>query len=51
MGTNLWDFAGAAVVVREAGGVVEVKEYKPGRFRIIASAPGIFEELRGQAGG
>ncbi|MGO9309091.1 MAG: inositol monophosphatase family protein [Spirochaetia bacterium] len=49
MGTNLWDFAGAAVVVRAAGGVVDVKEYGPGRFRIIASARGIFEEVRLQA--
>jgi len=51
MGTNLWDFAGAAVVVRAAGGVVDVKEYGPGRFRIIASARGIYEEVRGQAEG
>ncbi|MGA2641814.1 MAG: inositol monophosphatase family protein [Spirochaetia bacterium] len=51
MGTNLWDFAAAAVVVSAAGGVVDVKEYGPGRFRIIASARGIFEEVRRQAEG
>jgi hypothetical protein len=38
-------------VVRAAGGVVDVKEYGPGRFRVIASARGIFEEVRGQAEG
>ncbi len=49
MGTNLWDFAAAAVIVRAAGAVVDVKEYAPGRFRIIASASGIFEQVRLQA--
>ena len=48
-GTNLWDFAGAAIVARAAGAVVDVREYSPGRFQVIASAEGIFEELRGQA--
>lgn len=51
MGTNLWDFAAAAVIVRAAGAVVDVKEYAPGRFRIIASAQGIFEQVRQQAEG
>jgi fructose-1,6-bisphosphatase/inositol monophosphatase family enzyme len=49
MGTNLWDFAAAAVIVRAAGAVVDAKEYAPGRFRIIASAQGIFEQVRQQA--
>ena len=49
MGTNLWDFAAAAVIVQAAGAVVDVKEYAPGRFRIIASAQGIFEQVRMQA--
>ena len=49
MGTNLWDFAAAAVIVRAAGAVVDVKEYAPGRFRIIASAQGIFEQVRQRA--
>ena len=49
MGTNLWDFAAAAVIVRAAGAVVDAKEYAPGRFRIIASAQGIFEHVRRQA--
>ena len=51
MGTNLWDFAAAAIVVREAGAIVDVKEYAPGRFRIIASAEGVFEQIRCQAEG
>jgi myo-inositol-1(or 4)-monophosphatase len=51
MGTNLWDFAAAAIVVRAAGAAVESKEYAPGRFQVIASAEGIFEQLRGQAEG
>ena len=50
-GTNLWDFAAAAIVARAAGAVVDVKEYAPGRFQILASAEGIFEELHGQAEG
>jgi myo-inositol-1(or 4)-monophosphatase len=51
MGTNLWDFAAAAVIVRAAGGVVDAREYAPGRFRIIASSPGIFEQVRREAEG
>ncbi|HYW84955.1 MAG TPA: inositol monophosphatase family protein [Spirochaetia bacterium] len=51
MGTNLWDFAAAAVIIRAAGAVVDAKEYAPGRFRIIASAQGIFEQVRGRAEG
>jgi myo-inositol-1(or 4)-monophosphatase len=51
MGTNLWDFAAAAVIVRAAGAVVDVREYAPGKFRIIASAPGIFEQVRAEAEG
>jgi fructose-1,6-bisphosphatase/inositol monophosphatase family enzyme len=49
MGTNLWDFAAAAVIVRAAGAIVDAKEYAPGRFRIIASAQGIFEQVCRQA--
>ena len=49
-GTNLWDFAAAAIVARAAGAVVEA-EYSPDRFQVIACAEGIFEELRGQAEG
>ena len=48
-GTNLWDFAAAAIVARAAGAIVDVKEYSPGRFQVIASAEGIFEQLRRQA--
>jgi myo-inositol-1(or 4)-monophosphatase len=51
MGTNLWYFAAAAVIVTAAGGVVNVREYAPGRFRIIASAPGLYEQVRRLAEG
>jgi len=46
MGTNLWDFAAAACVLKEAGGVVDAREYAPGRWKITASNPGIAEEMR-----
>ncbi|HET6452581.1 MAG TPA: inositol monophosphatase family protein [Spirochaetia bacterium] len=46
MGTNLWDFAGAAVILAAAGGIVDVREYEPDRFRIIAAAAGLFDEVR-----
>jgi len=45
-GTNLWDFVAAAAILQEAGGVVDVVEIAPGRFRIIASNPGLFSEIR-----
>ncbi|HUI72265.1 MAG TPA: inositol monophosphatase family protein [Spirochaetia bacterium] len=45
-GTNLWDFVAAATILREAGGVVDVMEIAPGRFRIIASNPGLYGEIR-----
>ncbi len=51
MGTNLWDFAAGAVVARAAGAVVDAHEYQPGRWRIIASAAGIFEDVRARAEG
>jgi myo-inositol-1(or 4)-monophosphatase len=51
MGTNLWDFAAAAVIIRAAGAVVDAREYTPGKFRIIASAEGIFEQVCRRAEG
>jgi myo-inositol-1(or 4)-monophosphatase len=51
MGTNLWDFAAAAVIVTAAGGVVDAEEYAPGRFRILASAPGVYEQVKREAEG
>jgi myo-inositol-1(or 4)-monophosphatase len=45
VGTNLWDFAGGAAMVRAAGGHVEARPCSHGRWQIIAAAPGVFEEL------
>jgi fructose-1,6-bisphosphatase/inositol monophosphatase family enzyme len=47
LGTNLWDFAAAAIVLREAGGVLEKVEITPGRWRIMASNRGIATEVSG----
>ena len=44
-GTNLWDFAAAAVILREAGGFCEAHEFSPGRFEVLAGNPGIRAEL------
>ena len=45
-GTNLWDFAAAAAILNEAGGIVDREEIAPGRWRIIATNPGLFSEVR-----
>ncbi len=50
MGTNLWDFAAAAVVAREAGAVVDAQEYRRGRWKIVASAAGIYDAIRAKVG-
>ncbi len=50
MGTSLWDFAAAAVILREAGGVFEADEFLPGSWRILASNPGIYREIKELAG-
>ena len=50
MGTNLWDFAAAAVVAREAGAVVDAREYQPGKWKVIARAAGIYQEINSKAG-
>ena len=46
-GTNLWDIAAAVLIVQSAGARAEVREYAPGRFRVIAAATDIFDEVRG----
>ncbi|HEY9592921.1 MAG TPA: inositol monophosphatase [Spirochaetia bacterium] len=45
IGTNLWDFAGGAAIVRAAGGRFEARPCDHGRWRVTAGAPGVFEEL------
>jgi len=44
-GTNLWDFAGAALVVQEAGGRVQAEEFAPGRWQVVAGNPGLFDSI------
>ena len=46
MGTNLWDFAAAAAILKEAGGILEAEEYTRGRWKVIAGNPGTFAEVR-----
>jgi myo-inositol-1(or 4)-monophosphatase len=44
-GTNLWDFAAAALLVRESG-----HELSPGRWLVVAANPGLFQIVNGMAG-
>ncbi|HTP57792.1 MAG TPA: inositol monophosphatase family protein, partial [Spirochaetia bacterium] len=48
-GTHLWDFMAAAAILREAGGVMEASEIAPGRWKVIASNPGLFREVNALA--
>lgn len=41
-----WDFAAARIVLEEAGGRFEAEEFSPGRWNVLAAAPGVFEELK-----
>ena len=49
-GTNLWDFAAAALLVREAGGSISTRELSPGRWLVVAANPGLFQIVNGMAG-
>jgi myo-inositol-1(or 4)-monophosphatase len=44
-GTNLWDFIGAALIVREAGGKIDAEEFAPGRWQVVAGNPGLFAQI------
>ena len=46
LGTNLWDFAAAACILKEAGGTIDAREFAPGRWKVVASNQGITEEIR-----
>ena len=46
MGTNLWDFAAAAAILKEAGGILEAEEYTRRRWKVVAGNPGTFAEVR-----
>lgn len=45
-GLRTWDIAAAAIVLREAGGVLEAEQISPSRWEILATAPRIHEELK-----
>lgn len=45
-GVHEWDFAAAGIILREAGGIIEAVEYEPGRWELLACAPGIYRPLR-----
>lgn len=51
IGSNLWDFGAAVHILREAGGVVEVEQYAPGRWKVMACNPGIFAVVKELAEG
>ncbi|MGA0332392.1 MAG: inositol monophosphatase family protein [Kiritimatiellia bacterium] len=43
---RIWDFAAAALIVHEAGGHVEIHQAeRPGHWHVLATAPGIHEDL------
>jgi len=44
-GLRTWDIAASSVILRESGGRILAEEYEPTRWRTLATAPGIFEEL------
>jgi myo-inositol-1(or 4)-monophosphatase len=45
-GLRTWDIAAACIVLSEAGGAVEAEEFAPARWQILATAPGIHDELK-----
>jgi fructose-1,6-bisphosphatase/inositol monophosphatase family enzyme len=45
-GLRTWDIAAGAVLLMEAGGVIDATEYEPTRWNVIAAAPGIHQRLR-----
>ncbi|MCH7788233.1 MAG: inositol monophosphatase [Acidobacteria bacterium] len=45
-GLNRWDIAAGELIVREAGGLVDLTETGNRRYSVLAAAPGVFDELR-----
>jgi fructose-1,6-bisphosphatase/inositol monophosphatase family enzyme len=41
-----WDIAGAHIILREAGGLLDAEEIEPTRWRTLACAPGIHGALK-----
>jgi myo-inositol-1(or 4)-monophosphatase len=44
-GLNRWDIAAGELIVREAGGRVQIEPADDGRYSILAAAPEIFDDL------
>lgn len=43
---RIWDIAAAGLILKEAGGVFEIEAgARPGTWHVLATAPGIYEEL------
>jgi fructose-1,6-bisphosphatase/inositol monophosphatase family enzyme len=45
-GLRTWDIAAAYIILKEAGGVLESQEIAPTRWQVLATAPGIHDELK-----
>jgi fructose-1,6-bisphosphatase/inositol monophosphatase family enzyme len=45
-----WDFAAARLILEESGGVFHAREIDPEGWEILASAPGLYRDLKGLLG-
>jgi fructose-1,6-bisphosphatase/inositol monophosphatase family enzyme len=45
-GLRTWDIAGAYIILKEAGGILDAEEFEPTRWRTLASAPGIHGQMK-----
>lgn len=45
-GVRTWDIAGAYIILKEAGGILDAEEFEPTRWRALACVPGIHEQLK-----
>jgi fructose-1,6-bisphosphatase/inositol monophosphatase family enzyme len=41
-----WDIAGAYIILKEAGGILDADEFEPTRWNILACAPGIHGQMK-----
>lgn len=44
-GTNIWDFLASGLLISEAGGRFEAAEFAPGRWKVVAGNPGLFDRV------
>jgi fructose-1,6-bisphosphatase/inositol monophosphatase family enzyme len=44
-GIHIWDIAAAGIILKEAGGMIKAAVQPNGKWNIIASAPGVHQEL------